>query len=417
VATQYPDEPREGAEPLDADQTLVAPAGRFRLYLGAAAGVGKTCAMLEEGRRRRARGRDVVVGFVETHGRQFTADSLGDLEVVPRRVVEYRGGRFEEMDLAAILARNPQLAIVDELAHTNVPGSGPHVKRWEDVLEILDAGINVISTVNIQHLESLAESIEKMTGTPIRERVPDWVVRRADQTELVDSSPEQLRRRMVHGHVYAPEQVPAALTHFFSTHNLTILRDLALRFVADETEEVLLREVANMAPGSVETTERILVGVVPGPAASYILRRAARIAARVKCDFQVMHVIMDDARRAANGGELASLEELTRSLGGRWVTLHGDDVASTLMTFAIQHQVTQLVIGADRERGWGSGRSGIVRQLLRRASGAGVDVHVIARAARTDKSLAPLPSGAATPSAEITGWEPPGRGDDPAGGE
>jgi two-component system sensor histidine kinase KdpD len=137
----------------------------------------------------------------------------------------------------------------------------------------------------------------------------------------------------------------------------------------------------------------------------------------VKCDFQVMHVIMDDARRAANGGELASLEELTRSLGGRWVTLHGDDVASTLMTFAIQHQVTQLVIGADRERGWGSGRSGIVRQLLRRASGAGVDVHVIARAARTDKSLAPLPSGAATPSAEITGWEPPGRGDDPAGGE
>jgi two-component system sensor histidine kinase KdpD len=368
--------------------------------------------MLDEGRRRRARGRDVVVGFVETHGRPFTAEAVGDLEVVPRRVVEYRGGRFEEMDLDAVLVRKPHLALIDELAHTNVPGGGRHEKRWEDVLELLDAGINVISTVNIQHLESLAESIEKMTGTPIRERVPDWVVRRADQTELVDSSPEQLRRRMVHGNVYPPDRVPAALTHFFSTHNLTILRELALRFVADETEEVLLRELENMAPGAVETTERILVAVLPGPDASNVLRRAARMAARMKCDFQAVHVIAGDARRAAATDELAKLEELTLSMGGRWITLRGDDVAATLMNHAKEHQVTQVLVGFTRERGWGSGRSDIVRQLLRKASGANVDVHVIARPAKLGKLPAPTHPGAGPPCAETTASIAPGRGAD-----
>jgi two-component system sensor histidine kinase KdpD len=365
--------------------------------------------MLDEGRRRRARGRDVVVGFVETHGRPFTGEAVGDLEVVPRRVVEYRGGRFEEMDLDAILARKPHLALIDELAHTNAPGSGRHEKRWEDVLELLDAGINVISTVNIQHLESLAESIEKMTGTPIRERVPDWVVRRADQTELVDSSPEQLRRRMVHGNVYPPERVPSALTHFFNTRNLTILRELALRFVADETEEVLLRELENMAPGAVETTERILVAVLPGPDANNVLRRAARMAARLKCDFQAVHVISGDARRAVATEELAKLEELTLSMGGRWITLRGDDVAATLMNHAKEHQVTQVLVGFTRERGWGSGRSDIVRQLLRRASGANVDVHVIARPAKLGKLPTPTQPGAGSPSAELV---PPARGAD-----
>jgi len=176
--------------------------GHFRIYLGAAAGVGKTYAMLNEGHRRKQRGTDVVIGFVECHGRRLTEEMIGDLEVVPRKVVDYRGSRLEEMDLDAVLRRHPKVALIDELAHTNVPGSGRNDKRWQDVMEILAAGIDVITTVNIQHLESIADEVEHMTGARVRERVPDWVVRKADQIELVDSSPEQLRRRMLHGNIY-----------------------------------------------------------------------------------------------------------------------------------------------------------------------------------------------------------------------
>jgi hypothetical protein len=190
----------------------VEPTGKFRVYFGAVAGVGKTWAMLDEGWRRYKRGSDVVIGFVETHGREHTAQQIRDLPVVPRKVVDYRGTTFEEMDLEEVLARKPEVALIDELAHTNVPGSGPHPKRWQDVLEILDAGIAVVSTVNVQHLESVADAVQRITGVAVRERVPDWVVRRADQLELIDSSPEQLRRRMLHGNVYPPEKIPSALT-------------------------------------------------------------------------------------------------------------------------------------------------------------------------------------------------------------
>ncbi|HUY10258.1 MAG TPA: universal stress protein [Candidatus Dormibacteraeota bacterium] len=361
----------------DADETIVAPPGRFRIYLGAAAGVGKTCAMLDEGWRRRERGRDVVVGFVETHGRPHTQDFLRDLEVVPRKRIEHRGAVFEEMDLDAVLARQPQLALVDELAHTNVPGSGRHAKRWEDVLELLENGINVISTVNIQHLESLAESIESMTGTKVRERVPDWVVRRADQTELVDSSPEQLRRRMAHGNVYPADRVPAALTHFFTTRNLTILRELALRFVADETEEVLLREVEDATKGAIETGEHILVGVGAAPGTDHLLRRAARISARTKGDLHVVHVIAADSSRAVDQGALEALKTLTVSLGGEWSMLRGDDVASTLVSFARSHNITQVTVGSDPGRKWGLGRGRVLKELLQQAGKANLDVHVI----------------------------------------
>ncbi|HUY25660.1 MAG TPA: universal stress protein [Candidatus Saccharimonadales bacterium] len=358
-------------------ENLVAPPGKFRIYLGAAAGVGKTVAMLDEGWRRRERGREVVVGFVETHGRPHTAEALKDLEVVPRKRVEYRGANFEEMDLDAVLARRPQLALIDELAHTNVPNSGRHTKRWEDVLEILESGISVITTVNIQHLESLAESIESMTGTPVRERVPDWVVRRADQTELVDSSPEQLRRRIVHGNVYPPEKVSAALTNFFTTHNLTILRELALRFVADETDEVLLREVEEAASAPVETGEHILVGSSVAPGSDRVLRRAARIAARVKGDLHVVHVISAESSSPDPAG-LEELQTLTISLGGEWSTLRGDDVAATLIAFARAHNITQLVVGSDRDHRWGLRRGGVLKHLLKQAVPAGLDIHIIA---------------------------------------
>ena len=188
--------------------SVVQEAGRFRIYLGAVAGVGKTYAMLNEGKRRLERGTDIVIGFAECHGRAHTIEMCQGFEAVPRRVVEYRGTTFEEMDLDAVLARKPTVALVDELAHTNVPGSGRHEKRWQDVLELIEAGISVITTVNIQHLESLADAVEQISGIAVRERVPDWVVRSADQIELVDSSPEQLRRRMLHGNIYPARRFP-----------------------------------------------------------------------------------------------------------------------------------------------------------------------------------------------------------------
>ena len=206
--------------------------GTLRIYLGAAPGVGKTFAMLNEGRRRRDRGTDVVVGVVETHGREKTAAQIGDLEVVPRRTVDYRDATFEEMDVDAVLARRPGVALVDELAHTNVPGSR-NEKRWQDVDELLDAGITVISTLNIQHLESLNDVVERITGSAQRESIPDEIVRRADQIELVDMSPEALRRRMAHGNVYPAERIDAALGNYFRVGNLGALRELALLWVAD----------------------------------------------------------------------------------------------------------------------------------------------------------------------------------------
>jgi two-component system sensor histidine kinase KdpD len=262
---------------------LVEAAGHFRIYLGAAAGVGKTIAMLDEGHRHRDRGADVVVGIVESHSRPVTEARPADLEIVPRRVVEHRGAMFEEMDLDAVLSRHPKVVLVDELAHTNVPESGRHEKRWEDVLELLDAGIDVITTLNVQHLESIADAVGRITDAQVRERVPDWIVRKADQIELVDSSPEQLRRRMLHGNIDPTEKIPQALTNFFRADNLTALRELALRFLADETEEELLKYLERHPPQVPwETTERVMVGVTAAPGTDVLIRRASRMAAEAQ---------------------------------------------------------------------------------------------------------------------------------------
>jgi two-component system, OmpR family, sensor histidine kinase KdpD len=282
---------------------VVAAAGHFRIYLGAAAGVGKTYAMLSEGHRRGGRGTDVVIGFVECHGRQLTEERIEGLEVVPRKEVDYRGSRLAEMDLDAVLSRRPQVALVDELAHTNVPGSGRNGKRWQDVLEILAAGIDVITTVNIQHLESIADEVEHMTGARVRERVPDWVARKADQIELVDSSPEQLRRRMLHGNIYPKERVSLALSNFFRIDNLTALRELALRFLADETDEDLLEHLRRHDSKVVwETCERVMVAVTAVPGTGGLLRRAARMATRLKGELDVVHVASSDATRPGIAG-------------------------------------------------------------------------------------------------------------------
>ena len=374
-----PIETSSRADGIESD--AVGPTGKFRIYLGAAAGVGKTFAMLDEGWRRHHRGTDVVVGFVETHGRPRTAELIRDLEVVPRKVVDYRSTQFEEMDLDAVLERHPEVALVDELAHTNVPGSGRNEKRWQDVLELLDGRIAVITTVNVQHLESIADAVERMTGTRVRERVPDWVVRKADQLELIDSSPEALRRRMVHGNIYPQDKVAEALTHFFRTENLVALRELALRFVADETEEELLGYLRDRHPDAVwDTNERIMVAVTGAPGTDAVIRRAARIATRTKADLHAVHVTTAEETSRKDASSVGALRKLADDLGAEWHELNRDDPARALVDFAQEHQITQIVLGSSRRSRWEElTRGSVVQRVLRFAADGDVDVHVIGR--------------------------------------
>ncbi|WP_327589003.1 DUF4118 domain-containing protein [Nonomuraea sp. NBC_00507] len=352
--------------------------GRLRVYLGAAPGVGKTFAMLSEARRGRERGKDVVVGFVETYGRARTARLLEGLEILPRKTMAYRGATFTELDPDAVIARAPTVALIDELAHTNVPGSR-NPKRWQDVEEILDAGIDVISTVNIQHLESLNDVVEQITGVRQRETVPDEVVRRADQIELVDMAPEALRRRMAHGNVYAPEKLDAALANYFRVGNLTALRELALLWVAGKVEEQLDRyRTEHSIHGTWETRERVVVALTGGPEGDTLVRRAARIAARTKgADLLAVHVTRADG--LASGGDpahLARQRTLVEDLGGTYHQVIGDDVPRTLLEFARGVNATQLVLGASKR--------GRLAQIVSRGVGVTttalsgtIDVHMV----------------------------------------
>jgi two-component system sensor histidine kinase KdpD len=323
--------------------------GELRIYLGAAPGVGKTFAMLGEGRRRAGRGTDVVVGVVETHGRARTAEMLDGLEVVPRRTVVHRGTELSEMDVDAVLARHPQVVLVDELAHTNAPGSR-NPKRWQDVEELLDAGIHVLSTVNVQHLESLNDVIERITGVRQRETVPDEVVRRAEQVELVDITPEALRRRMAHGNIYRPEKVDAALAHYFRPENLVALRELALLWVADQVDVALQRYRADRRITDVwETRERVVVAVTGGPESETVLRRAARIAQRSgSADLLCVHVLRGDGLAGAPPAALSKLRRLADDVGASFHTVVGDDVPAALLDFARGTNATQLVLGTSR---------------------------------------------------------------------
>src|SRR5262245_29153270 len=271
--------------------------------------------MLNEGRRRHDRGTDVAIGFVETHGRRRTAEQIGDLEVIPRRRIEYRGTSFEEMDVDAVLARHPKVALVDELAHTNVPGSR-NEKRWQDVEELLAAGIDVISTVNIQHLESVNDVVERITGVQQRETIPDEVVRRADQVELVDSTPEALRRRMAHGNIYRPEKVDAALANYFRPGNLAALRELALPWVADKVDDGLQRYMeAHGITAAWETRERVVVALTGAPGGEHLIRRAARIGARTKGDLIGVHVRAGEGLSGPPPGALDRHRALLEDLG------------------------------------------------------------------------------------------------------
>src|ERR1700676_5198872 len=326
--------------------------GHLRIYLGSAAGVGKTYAMLCEGHRRAERGADVVVGFAEAHGRPQTSALLDGLETVPRATLEYRGATFEEMDLDAVLARRPEIALVDEFAHTNVPGSR-HEKRWQDVEELLDAGIDVISAVNIQHLESLNDVVEKITGVPQRETVPDAIVRAADQVEMVDMTPEALRRRMAHGNIYPPEKIDAALTNYFRSGNLSALRELALLWLADKVDEGLQKYRAEHAITSTwEARERVVVALTGGLEGDTLIRRGARVAARSSGgDLLAVHVTKSDGLTGANPANLARQRRLVESLGATYHQVVGDNISDTLLTFARAENATQLVLGASR-RSW-----------------------------------------------------------------
>ena len=359
----------------------VEAAGRFRIYLGAAPGVGKTYAMLSEGHRRRERGADVVAGFIESYGRPVTEALVNGLEVVPRKTVDYRGTRLEEMDLDAVLRRRPEVALIDELAHTNVPGSGRNGKRWQDIRDILSAGIDVITTVNIQHLESIADEVEEMTGTRVRERVPDGFVRKANQTELIDSSPEQLRRRMLHGNIYPEEKVPQALTHFFRTDNLIALRELALRFVADESDEDLLAHLRRGRSQVLwETTERIMAAVSGAASNDVLLRRAARIALRVKGELDVVHVVAGDTGLPGDSRSVDGLRQLAADLGARWHEIQDDDPAQAIIGFAREHQITQIVIGSMQRSWWHiTDRGPILRTVIHEAGASGIDVLIVGR--------------------------------------
>jgi two-component system sensor histidine kinase KdpD len=321
--------------------------GELRIFLGAAPGVGKTYTMLEEAQRRAERGTDVVVALVETHGRPHTQAMLAGLEIVPRRSVDYRGAGFTEMDLDAVLARAPELAVVDELAHTNIPGSR-HAKRWEDVEELLVAGIDVLTTVNVQHLESLNDVVAQITGVEQRETVPDAVVRAAEQVELVDMTPEALRRRMAHGNIYRPEKIDAALGNYFRTGNLTALRELALLWLADKVEDQLDKYRADHKISKTwETRERVVVALTGGPEGDTLIRRAARIAARDKgADLMAVHVTRNDGLAGADPAVLARQRVLVESLGGTYHQVVGADVPRALLDFASAVNATQIVLGA-----------------------------------------------------------------------
>jgi two-component system, OmpR family, sensor histidine kinase KdpD len=350
--------------------------GELRIYLGAAPGVGKTFAMLGEAHRRLERGTDLVAAVVETHGRRKTAEMLEGIEIIPPRYIEYRGGSFPELDVSAVLARHPQVVLVDELAHTNTPGS-KNEKRWQDVEELLDAGIAVISTVNIQHLESLNDVVAQITGIEQKETIPDSIVRAAAQVELIDITPEALQRRLSHGNVYASQKVDAALSNYFRRGNLTALRELALLWLADQVDTALAKYRAeNRITDTWEARERVAVAVTGGPESETLVRRASRIASKSSAELMVVHVIRGDGLAGLSEPRMSKIRELASSLDASVHTVVGDDVPTALLDFAREINATQLVIGTSRRSRWARiFEEGIGPTIVQRSGK--IDVHIV----------------------------------------
>ncbi|MEE1742388.1 sensor histidine kinase KdpD [Streptomyces sp. BE147] len=380
--------------------------GKLRIYLGAAPGVGKTYSMLSEAHRRVERGTDCVVAFVEHHDRPRTEVMLHGLEQVRRSEIEYRSAVFTEMDVDAVLERAPTVALVDELAHTNVPGSR-NAKRWQDVEELLRAGIDVISTVNIQHLESLGDVVESITGVRQRETVPDEVVRRADQIELVDMSPQALRRRMAHGNIYKPDKLDAALSNYFRPGNLTALRELALLWVADRVDEYLQQY---RGEHNIRTTwqarERIVVGLTGGPEGRTLIRRASRMAAKGSgSEILAVYIARSDGLTAASPKELAVQRTLVEDLGGTFHHVIGDDIPAALLEFARGVNATQIVLGSSRRKTWQYIYGPGVGATVARESGPDLDVHIVTHEEVAKGRGLPIARGARLGRARIIwGW-------------
>ena len=350
--------------------------GVLKLFLGYAPGVGKTYSMLTEAIRRHSRGEDVVIGIVETHGRKGIAELVPDLEAVPRRKIEYKGTVFEEMDVDAILARHPQVALVDELAHTNIPGS-KHRKRYEDVLELLDAKIDVLSTVNIQHIESIAPTVHTITGIVVRETVPDWVLQIAEETVMVDLTPEALANRMRRGDIYRADKVEQSLRNFFRRGNLIALRELALRQVAEQVDRSLSSYMDEKdIQENWAVRERIAVCISANPRAQYLLARAARMARRMDAELYAVHVDTDGGLNSRDEKALAANLQFAESLGATAVRLKGKNVPDAAAQFVRERHVTQMIFGRTATEGLRKLRyMNAISRFLSEAPA--VDVHIV----------------------------------------
>ncbi|MGO9862356.1 MAG: histidine kinase [Terriglobales bacterium] len=351
--------------------------GKFKLFLGYAPGVGKTYTMLNEAIRRHVRGEDVVIGIVETHGRKGVAELLTSLEAVPRKMLEYKGAQFEEMDVDAILARKPRVALVDELAHTNIEGS-KHRKRYEDVLELLQAGIDVCSTMNIQHLESVTPTVQGVTGIQVRETVPDWVLQKVNEVVMIDLTPEALQNRMRRGDVYPQERVGRALENFFRETNLIALRELALRQVAQQVDISLEQhrgeQEEDRAPVAIR--ESIGVCISSNPAAQYLIARGARMAQAMNAELFVIYTDLGQDASDANQRTLAANVHFAENVGATIVRLKGNSVASVVAQFVNEKHITQVIFGRSATRGWKRYVYLLaIHQFLRDAPAA--DVHIV----------------------------------------
>jgi two-component system, OmpR family, sensor histidine kinase KdpD len=349
--------------------------GIFKLFLGYAPGVGKTYNMLSEGIRRKSRGEDVVIGIVETHGRKGIAELAARLETVPRRAMNYKGATFEEMDVDAILARKPAVVLVDELAHTNIEGSR-NTKRYEDVIELVDAHIDVLSTMNVQHIESVVPLVRNMTGVQVRETVPDWVMQRVTEIMLVDLTPEALQTRMRRGDIYPLERAERALGHFFRPGNLLALRELALQQVAravDRSLESFLDKEGGRSPG---VRERIAVGVSSSPAAQYLIARAARMAERIDAELYVIYVDIGVDDNPDDQRSLRQNMQFAENLGATIIRLKGKSVAEEVARVVREKHITQVVFGRSAQVGWRKYLYlSVIHKFLRDAPQ--VDVHIV----------------------------------------
>ena len=355
--------------------------GSLKIFIGYAPGVGKTYAMLNEGNRRRKRIRDdIVIGYVETHDREETSEQIGDLEIIPRKIIEYNGVTMEEMDTDAIISRKPDTVLIDELAHTNVPGS-KHKKRYEDVLEILDNGINVISTLNIQHMESLNDTIRQITGITVRETIPDHIVENADEVVVVDITPDALQHRLERGDVYKQDKVNQALKNFFRKGNLNALREIALRQTAQEVDEELEEYMKEHGIRETwQTVERVMVCISPSLSSKKLIRRGARIAKRFKCEWFVVNVnstkIFAPKATPKSNEALESHFKLARQLGAEVITLTGKSISEELAKFAQTRHVTQIIIGhPTRTKLETILRGSTVNRLLKKSKN--IEIHII----------------------------------------